>query len=119
MTFEDLEAWQAARKLVSEVYRLCRIPVLSRDFGICNQIQRAAVSMMSNIAEGFERVHLSEKIQFYNVARASSAEVRSLLYVIEDNYPGLGAEVLRLRDLLAQAGKLTTGLIKATQSRRA
>ncbi len=46
---------------------------------------------MSNVAEGFERLHVSEKLQFYNVARGSSAEVRSLLYVVEDTYPSLVA----------------------------
>jgi four helix bundle protein len=60
-----------------------------RDYGLCSQLQRAAVSIMSNIAEGFERIHLQEKIQFYNVARASCGEVRSLLYVVEDSYQSL------------------------------
>jgi len=64
---------------------------LARDFGITGQIQRASVSIMSNIAEGFERSHVQEKLQFYNVARSSSAEVRSLTYVIEDNFPTAAA----------------------------
>src|SRR5437660_7716509 len=87
MTFEDLESWQRARQLTREIYTLTRQGELARDFGLCGQIQRASVSIMSNVAEGFERHHIAEKIQFYNVARGSSAEVRSLLYVIQDNYP--------------------------------
>ena len=80
MMFEDLEAWQQARQLVNEIYSLTREnSSLSKDFGLTGQAQRAAVSIMSNVAEGFERTHLSEKIQFYNIARGSTGEVRSLL----------------------------------------
>jgi four helix bundle protein len=89
MMFEDLEAWQQARHLVNEIYSLTREnSSLSKDFGLTGQVQRAAVSIMSNVAEGFERTHLPEKIQFYNVARGSTGEVRSLLYVISDNCAG-------------------------------
>lgn len=84
MQFEDLEAWKKARKLVSHVYGLCRQPSLTRDYGIKDQIRRASVSVMSNLAEGFERTHKAEKIYLYKIARASAGEVRSLLYVIED-----------------------------------
>ena len=73
---------------------------------------------MSNIAEGFERLHVPEKLQFYNVARGSAAEVRSLLYVIEDNYPEHQARIGQLREETASAGKLISGLIESTQSRR-
>lgn len=86
MKFEDLRVWQESRKIVSEVYALTREEWLVRDFGLTSQIQRAAVSTMTNLAEGFERVHVKEKLQFYNIARASMGEVRSLLYVIIDNY---------------------------------
>ena len=79
MTFEDLEGWQQARQLTRDVYTLTRKDQVARDFGLCGQIQRAAVSTLSNVAEGFERFHIQEKLQFYNVARGSSAEVRSLL----------------------------------------
>ena len=68
--FEDLEAWQQARQLVNEIYSLTREnSSLGKDFGLTGQVQRAAVSIMSNVAEGFERTHLPEKIQFYNIAR--------------------------------------------------
>ena len=87
-SFEDLEAWQAARRLVNAIYVLTRLSKVSGDFRLCSQVQAAAVSIMSNIAEGFERTHLQEKIQFYNVARGSAGEVRSLLYVVSDNFAG-------------------------------
>ena len=118
MTFEDLESWQQARLLTRDVYTTTRKEEIARDFGLSSQVQRAAVSTMSNLAEGFERRHLQEKLQFYNVAHGSNAEVRSLTYVIEDNYPGLAADALRLRQLALQCGRLTGGLINSTQSRK-
>jgi four helix bundle protein len=118
MTFEDLDCWQSARKLVSNVYELTRAETLCRDFALCGQLQRAAVSIMSNIAEGFERAHLSEKTQFYNVARSSAAEVRSLLYVIADNFPKSAQSAVVLRNQVISVGKLVSGLIRSTQSRK-
>jgi four helix bundle protein len=117
-SFEDLEAWQAARRLVNAIYVLTRLSKVSGDFRLCGQVQAAAVSIMSNIAEGFERTHLQEKIQFYNVARGSAGEVRSLLYVISDNFTDATAEAERLRDEVTRVGKLVTGLLNSTARRR-
>ena len=117
-SFEDLEAWQAARRLVNAIYVLTRLSKVSGDFRLCSQVQAAAVSIMSNIAEGFERTHLQEKIQFYNVARGSAGEVRSLLYVISDNFTDATAEAERLRDEVTRVGKLVTGLLNSTVRRR-
>ena len=83
--FEDLEAWQAARELTNRMYTICRQGPLARDFALRDQLQRAAVSAMSNIAEGFESRHLAEKQQAYNYARRSCGEVRSLNCVLADN----------------------------------
>lgn len=116
--FEELEAWQCARSLVNSIYSLTRDDTLARDFGLIDQIRRAAVSIMSNIAEGFERMHLPEKSQFYNVARSSAGEVRSLLYVIEDNYPACADVATRLRDEVSRTGQLVSGLIRSTERRR-
>ena len=96
MTFEDLESWQKARELTRDIYKVTRNNEIARDFGVCSQIQRAGTSTMSNIAEGFERQHVQEKLQFYCIARGSNAEVRSLTYVIEDNYPSLAAHAVDL-----------------------
>ena len=117
-SFEDLEAWQMARQLVNAIYALSRIKSLSKNFRLCSQIQSAGISIMSNIAEGFERTHLQEKIQFYNVARGSAGEVRSLLYVISDNFTDATAESERLRDEVTRVGKLVTGLLNSTVRRR-
>ena len=118
MTFEDLEGWQQARQLTRQIYSVTRTNEIARDFGLCSQIQRAGVSAMSNLAEGFERQHLQEKLQFYNVAHASTAEVRSLTYVIEDNYPGLGAEAVEIRRQAMGTGQIVGGLIRSTESRK-
>lgn len=119
MTFEDLDAWKKARQTVRNIYALTRADELCRDFGICGQLQRAGVSVMSNIGEGFERSHVPEKLQFYNVARGSTAEVRSLLYVIEDNFPESPSTAAILRDEVVSVGKLVSGLIRSTEKRRA
>jgi four helix bundle protein len=85
--FEDLEIWKDARALTRAIYRLTADPKFSKDFGLRDQIQRAAVSIMSNIAEGFERGGNQEFIQFLYVAKGSCGEVRSQLYTAMDqNY---------------------------------
>ncbi|MGH7797781.1 MAG: four helix bundle protein [Candidatus Binatia bacterium] len=82
--FEDLEIWKDARALTRAIYQLTRSPKFSKDFGLRDQIQRATVSIMSNIAEGFERGGNQEFIQFLYVAKASCGEVRSQIYVALD-----------------------------------
>jgi four helix bundle protein len=118
ITFEMLEAWQKARVLVQRIYGLTRRQRIRHDYGLCDQTRRAGVSIMSNIAEGFERTHLREKLQFYNIARGSSAEIRSLLYVIEDNYPEFADELSAARSELTAAGQLVSGLIRSTRRRQ-
>jgi four helix bundle protein len=105
-SFENLEVWQQARKLLSAIYQMTLNDKLTRDYGLCGQLQRAPVSIMSNIAEGFERMHLQEKIQFYNVALASGTEVRSLLYVVEDSYTSLFRQATLLRKDVVSVGKI-------------
>ena len=82
--FEDLIAWQKARQLTVEIYRITAHGEFARDFGLRDQIRRAAVSVMSNIAEGFDRGSRGEFHQFLVIAKASCAEVRSQLYIAQD-----------------------------------
>lgn len=87
--FEDLIAWQKARSLTSEIYQITNLPEFTRDFGLRDQMRRSAVSIMANLAEGFERFRSTEFHQFLSVAKASCAELRSHLYVALDaNYIG-------------------------------
>jgi len=76
-----LKIWKFARALTRAIYQLTKDPKFSKDFGLRDQIQRAAVSILSNIAEGFERGGNQEFIQFLYVAKGSCGEVRSQLYV--------------------------------------
>ena len=82
--FEDLIAWQKARQLTVDIYRITAHGEFAKDSGLRDQIRRAAVSVMSNIAEGFDRGSRSEFHQFLVIAKASCAEVRSQLYVAQD-----------------------------------
>lgn len=82
--FEDLIAWQKARELTCKIYQISRQGEFAKDFRLSGQIQSAAVSIMSNIAEGFERGGLGEFHQFLSTAKASCAELRSQLYVALD-----------------------------------
>src|SRR3974390_2078690 len=82
--FEDLHVWQQARSLVHEIYRLTKQRAFVRDFALRDQITRAAISSMSNIAERFERGTRKEFIHFLSAAKGSKGEVGSQLYVAFD-----------------------------------
>ena len=82
--FEEIEAWRVARELTRMVYEVTKGEGFRRDFGLRDQVQRAAVSVMSNIAEGFERGSNREFIQFLFYAKGSAGEVRSQLVVALD-----------------------------------
>ena len=82
--FEDLEVWQQARKLAARIYGLSRTGGFAKDYGLKDQIQRAAVSIVSNIAEGFGRKSNVEFSRFLEFASGSASEVQSQLYVALD-----------------------------------
>lgn len=82
--FEELEAWQAARAAVQLIYQASSNGEFSRDFALRDQIRGAAISMMSNIAEGFSRRSNREFVQFLFVAKASAAEAQSDMYIALD-----------------------------------
>jgi len=82
--FEDIEAWKRAPQMTRKIYALSREGAFSRDFGLKDQMRRASVSSMSNIAEGFERDGTQEFIHFLSMAKGSSGELRSQLYVALD-----------------------------------
>lgn len=82
--FEDLIAWQKARTLTRDIYLITQQGAFSKDFGLSNQMQRATVSIMSNIAEGYERGTRNEFYRFLSIAKASCVELRSQLYIAFD-----------------------------------
>ena len=109
--FEDIVAWQKARRLTQQVYGFARQGSFAQDFGLRDQVQRASVSTMANIAEGFERGGDKEFIQFLSTAKGSCGEVKSHLYVaLDQNY----VSDEQFRELYAQAdevSRLTAGFM--------
>ncbi len=83
-SFEEIESWQKARELTREVYTVSNQGAFTKDFGLRDQIRKASISIMSNIAEGFERDGTREFLQFLAVAKGSSSEVRAQLYIALD-----------------------------------
>ncbi len=116
--FEDLVAWQKARVLTREIYRVTHEERFARDYGLVSQMQRAAVSIMSNLAEGFERGTNGEFHRFLYVAKGSCAELRSQLYVARDiGYLGAG-DFDRLLAQAEEVGRIVGGLRSAIEHRR-
>ncbi|HEY9286176.1 MAG TPA: four helix bundle protein [Pyrinomonadaceae bacterium] len=116
--FEDVIAWQKARVLTARIYQATGRGRFERDFGLKDQIRRAAVSIMSNIAEGFERGKPSEFHQFLSIAKGSCAELRSQLYIASDaGY--LDREVFNeLMTLAVEVGRIVGGLRAAVERKR-
>lgn len=110
--FEDLEAWKIAREITKEIYRLSTNEKFSRDFGLRDQIRRASVSILSNIAEGFERDGDKEFIQFLSIAKGSAGEVRAQLYVALDQQYITENEFNLVQARLTENSRVLSGLIK-------
>jgi four helix bundle protein len=114
--FEDMEAWQKARELTRDIYAVSNQGPFAKDFGLRDQMRRAAVSVMSNIAEGFERGGDKEFGQFIAQAKGSSAEVRAQLYVALDQGYLDKATFDRLADMTVQINRMLAGLMKYLRS---
>jgi four helix bundle protein len=108
--FEDLIAWQKARHLMNEVYKVSKVGQFAKDFRLAAQIQSAAISVMANIAEGFERGKRQEFHQFLSIAKGSCGEVRSHLYAAFDVGYLREDQFNTLRDLAIEVGKIVNGL---------
>ena len=116
--FEDLIAWQKARVLARDIYEATRKGGFAKDFGLAGQIQRAAVSIMSNIAEGFERGRPGEFHQFLSTAKASCAEVRSQLYIALDVGYLTQSDFERLLAQAEEVGRIIGGLRTSVARKR-
>jgi len=117
-TFEEIEVWQQARTLTKLVYAASGKGAFGRDFGLCDQIRRASVSVMSNIAEGFGRDGGKKFIQFLSVARGSASEANAQLYVALDQGYLTREEFGQLVEQATRTGSLISGLIRYMQSTR-
>jgi len=111
-TFEDIEVWQKARKLSKMIYEYTKYDAFKKDYGLCDQIRRAAVSVMSNIAEGFDRSGNKEFIQFLFIAKGSTAEIESQLYVAFDNGYINKGQFMEATSLTSTVKSLLSGFIR-------
>ncbi|MBM3472444.1 MAG: four helix bundle protein [Armatimonadetes bacterium] len=109
--FEDIEAWQKARQLANAVYDASEQAPFARDFGLRDQVRRAAVSVLSNIAEGFERGSPAEFIRFLTIAKGSVGELRAQLYIAADRAYVAPELSEYLRDEAARVSKMLGALI--------
>ncbi len=114
--FEDVEAWKLARTATQLVYAASLNAAFSRDFALVNQIRRASISVMSNIAEGFERSGNREFLQFLAVAKGSCGEVRSQLYIARDQNYIDGRTFDEISRVLIETSKTIAGFMKYLQT---
>jgi len=110
--FEDIEAWKIGRQIVNEIYDLTSVGHFSIDYVLRDQMRRAAISIISNIAEGHEREGNKEFIQFLFIAKASCGEIRSQLYIALDRNYITKERFDGLFEKLLQVSRTTSGLIK-------
>lgn len=115
LTFQDLEAWQQAHVLTLQVYRQTqRFPPEER-YGLVSQMRRAAVSVPANVAEGFKRQGIRDKVRFYNLAEGSLEELKYYFILSHDlDYLTDSTEILAQAE---RTGRLLNGLIRSTERR--
>jgi four helix bundle protein len=116
--FEDFIAWQKARVLTSDIYKVINDGAFSRDYRLKDQIRRAAVSSMSNLAEGFERGRPGEFHQFLSISKGSCAELRSQLYVALDAHYINHTTFEALMRQASEVGQILGGLRRSVERKR-
>lgn len=113
--FEDLEAWKIAREITKDIYKISSSGLFTKDYGLKDQIRRSSVSIMSNIAEGFERDGDKEFTQFLSIAKGSAGEARSQLYVALDQEYISEIEFNSVYQKLTENSRVISGLMKYLQ----
>ena len=113
--FTDLIAWQEGHKLVLAIYDITKKFPTDERFGLINQLRKAAVSVTSNIAEGFRRNSYKEKTQFYSTSFGSIAEIQNQLLIAKDLEYITQQEFDTINSILSLTSKLTRGLIKSSK----
>jgi len=109
--FEDITAWQKAREMTRMIYKFSRRGEFAKDFSLKDQIRRSSSSVMSNIAEGYERDGNKEFVQFLSQAKGSCGEVRSQLYVAIDQEYISNDEFKIIGDMAVEISKMISGLM--------
>ena len=115
-SFTDLETWKEGHKLVLIIYKITKSFPDEERFSLTNQLQRAMVSVTSNIAEGFSRNGKKEKVQFYYMALGSLTEVQNQLLIAKDLSYIYEKEFYRIAEQTVLVSKLLNGLIKSAKS---
>ena len=113
--FEDLEAWKLSREITKDIYKISSSGSFTKDYGLRDQIRRSSVSVMSNIAEGFERDGDKEFTQFLSIAKGSAGEARSQLYVALDQNYISETEFNLIYQKLTENSRIISGLMKYLQ----
>ena len=116
-TFDKLDVWQAARILTKQIYEITRDFPKDEQFGLTNQMRRAASSICANIAEGFSRQTIPDKLHFYGMAQGSLTEVQSFIIIANDVQYLNDESKLSLYAQSIKTHKLLTGFIKSTKRR--
>lgn len=111
-SFEEIDAWQKARELTKKTYDLSKNGLFSKDFALRDQCRRASVSIMANIAEGFERGGSKEFLQFLSIAKSSSAEFRSHLFVALDQSYLSAEDFKEVTSQAEEIAKMISGLMR-------
>src|ERR1043165_3427110 len=114
-SFEEIASWQKARELTKLIYQHSKRGEFARDFGLRDQIRRASIPIMSNIAEGFERGGDKEFVQFLSTAKGSCGGVRSQLYVAFDQEYLTKADFDSLRQMTVSISRLISGFMNYLQ----
>jgi len=110
--FEDIEAWKKARELVNSVYSLTSKGPFAKDYSLKDQIRRASISAMSNIAEGYARQTDKEFVQFLYIALGSVAEIQSQFYIARDLGYIANDEFSRIYEMAGETARIIVGFIK-------
>lgn len=116
-SFTDLITWQEVHKLVLSVYKITREFPKDERFGLISQLCRAVISISSNIAEGFSRGTMKDKIQFYRIAQGSVTEVQNQLLIARDIGYLDKSMFVKIADQTILVNKLINGLIRSSKSR--
>jgi four helix bundle protein len=114
--FEDIDAWKEARELTKAVYQITSVGEFARDYRLRDQIRRATISIMSNIAEGFERGGDKEFLRFLSIAKGSCGEIRAQLYAAFDQAYMSEAQFQDLIEKVITISRLLAGLMKYLQA---
>ncbi|HBB86436.1 MAG TPA: four helix bundle protein [Blastocatellia bacterium] len=114
--FEEIECWKRARQLTRRVYAITNEPAFAKDFGLKDQIRRASVSVMSNIAEGYDPSGTAEFVHFLATAKGSASEVKCQLYVAVDQGYIQEECFHEIRALATETGSMVAGLMRYLRS---